>query len=181
VLYERFFSGDTRYARALYEFLGLAFDEQAEQTFLDWTQDWPARAARHKPLPDETLEYLAEHRDEAAEAWCLERVERQLAGVAEPARSDRSGGPAATEARRPAPTEVDPQTRARARALRGARAHEQRSILRAGEPMSAEQELEEARQALADAGRTIEALERRVWAELQELAARRSDDPNGSG
>src|SRR5688572_10411222 len=37
VLYERFFSGETRYARALYEFLGLSFDQQAVQTFLDWT------------------------------------------------------------------------------------------------------------------------------------------------
>ena len=75
---------------------------------------------------------------------------------------------------------MDRQARARARALRGARAHEQRAILRGGEPASAEQELEEARQALADAERTIEALERRVWVELQELAARRSPDPNGA-
>ena len=77
VSYREFFSQSEGYAPLISRFLDLEFDESVTQTWSEMSGKFEAGRRRKEPLLDAQSSFVRKHADREAEAWVLDRIERQ--------------------------------------------------------------------------------------------------------
>jgi Sulfotransferase family len=75
--YHDFFDRNEIVAPLLSRFLGLEFDEAVTKTWRKASLEFESGRRYKKPLSKEQYAFIQEHADRAAEAWVLDRIEKQ--------------------------------------------------------------------------------------------------------
>ncbi len=75
--YHDFFYRNEAVVPLVSRFLGLEFDESVTQAWREASLEFESRRRRKEPLSEEQRSFIREHANRDAEAWVLERIEKQ--------------------------------------------------------------------------------------------------------
>jgi len=77
ISYHDFFYRNEAVVPLISGFLGLEFDESVTRAWREASLEFESGRRRKKPLSEEQRSFIQEHADRAAEAWVLDRIEKQ--------------------------------------------------------------------------------------------------------
>lgn len=77
--YHDFFYRNEAVAPQISRFLGLDFDESVTRAWKERSHDFEGRRRRKRSLAEDQMSYIRQHADREAEAWVLDRIDRQWA------------------------------------------------------------------------------------------------------